>query len=490
MKIEHKQQQNGNTLFFPYWEKTDNINKYLPKNLTNKLNDDKKFFTKKDKTKRYFIDDNDITVIHIGNKSSITIDTIRQYVSIAVKSAISDLLKNINIHLYPEAWNIDHSLLINGVLDTINHCTYKNGLYKSNNKNDFTIKTITLVTDGPLKNFKTLLKKNTLISESINMTKTLINGPANIITIDYITDVCKNVCSKKDPLSIKILNENDLKKKGMNLILAVGRGSVQSPKLIEITYTAGKDLPSVCLIGKGVVFDSGGINLKPGNALNDMKCDMGGAATVLGIIQAASDLNIPVNITSLMPLAENSLGGDSFRPGDIITGYNKKTVEINNTDAEGRLLLADSLSYADTKNYNLVIDFATLTGSAIIALGTKMTAGFFKNRKIKDTILKIADNNSEPIWELPLFPKYKDYLKSDMADISNIGNPPKEAGTITAALFLSEFIKNNNWIHLDIAGPAFINKEYYYLKKGATGVMIRTILELLDNFDTINQLLK
>ena len=269
---------------------------------------------------------------------------------------------------------------------------------------------------------------------------------------------------------------------GMNLLVAVGEAGNQDPRLIELKYNAGKNFPTVCLVGKGIVFDTGGLNLKPGAALDDMKIDMAGAATVLGIIDSAANMKIPINIIGLIPLAENSIDSNSYHPGDVIIGYNKKSIVINNTDAEGRLILADALSYSDEKKPDIVIDFATLTGSAIVALGKKITAGFFRNFSIRDRIISSSKKTGEAIWELPLFEAYKEFLKDDIADVSNIGNPPREASTIVAALFLSEFINNKNWAHFDIAGPAFIDKASYYNPKGATGVMIRTVVDFLDRY--------
>jgi leucyl aminopeptidase len=225
-------------------------------------------------------------------------------------------------------------------------------------------------------------------------------------------------------------------------LLAVGQAGNQEPRMLEIVYHGNQDEKMNFIIGKGIVFDSGGMNLKTGTGLNDMKTDMAGAATALGIIVTAANLKLDCNITVLLPLAENAIDSNSVHTGDVITGYKKKSVEINNTDAEGRLILADALAYADEQKPELIIDLATLTGAALIALGSKITAGFFTDETVRDEMLKSAKETGEGLWELPLADDYRSYLKSDIADLSNISSPPREAGTITAALFLQSFVEN------------------------------------------------
>jgi leucyl aminopeptidase len=347
----------------------------------------------------------------------------------------------------------------------------------SDNTKKFTISKIDIVYENSI-DFNAIYKKIEIISSSINIIRDLVNYPANIANIDFIENEVRKI-AKKNSLEVKLFNEKELLKKGFNLIYSVGKAGNEEPRLIEVSYKSGNKQPNICIVGKGIVFDSGGLNLKPDTFMADMKQDMSGSAIVLGIIKIVSELKLNINLTILMPLAENAIDGNSMRPSDVVTAYNKKTVEILNTDAEGRLILADSLSYSDSKKCDLVIDIATLTGAAVVALGTKITAGFFRGDKYKNLLLESANNMNEPIWELPLYEDYKEMMKSSIADIANLGTPGRQAGTIMAALFLGEFIKNENWIHLDVAGPAFFDKECGYNPKGGTAVMIRTIVDFL-----------
>ncbi len=482
MLIKQIEKSSGNIFIYPYWDDDSEIKRILPENLIKTIiNDGKLTSFTKNNYKRYFIDGNDIIVIHVGKKNFITPDSIRQFSSLAYKRAKKYLFQKVNVFLFNKKWDLDKIDCIKAFLEAFYLSDYKFKGYKKEEK-EFNIDEINIINEEIISDFEKINEKIRIISDSVKMARDMINEPANICNIDHI-EKKSLLISKENNLNIEISNKKKLEKMGMNLLLAVGRGSIEEPRMIEIQYNYDKKKPTVCLIGKGITFDTGGINLKPGTALDDMKSDMSGAATVLGIINACSKLKLQLNLIGLIPLAENSIDGNSFRPGDIIVGFNKKSVEIKNTDAEGRLILADALSYSDTRKCNVVIDFATLTGAAIIALGTKITAGFFKNKLIKKKILEASRKTGEPIWELPLFDDYKEMIKNDIADLRNIGEPPREAGTIIGALFLDEFINNKNWVHLDIAGPAFINEEVFYNKKGATGVMIRTIIEFLENYN-------
>ena len=325
-----------------------------------------------------------------------------------------------------------------------------------------------------------ILDKNIVIAKGVNLVRDMVNAPANIMTIDKFEQTAKEACTECG-LAVNVLDKKTLTEKGMNLLLAVGQAGNQEPRMLEIVYHGNQDEKMNFIIGKGIVFDSGGMNLKTGTGLNDMKTDMAGAATALGIIVTAANLKLDSNITVLLPLAENAIDSNSVHTGDVITGYKKKSVEINNTDAEGRLILADALAYADEQKPELIIDLATLTGAALIALGSKITAGFFTDETVRDEMLKSAKETGEGLWELPLADDYRSYLKSDIADLSNISSPPREAGTITAALFLQSFVENSKWVHLDIAGPAFLDGNWNAYPAGATGAMLKTIINYFEN---------
>ena len=248
-----------------------------------------------------------------------------------------------------------------------------------------------------------------------------------------------------------------------------------------MTYTpSGTPQARLAIIGKGVTFDAGGLSIKPSSGMQTMRCDMGGAATVLGVMSALDEIAPNVQVEGIFGAAENMLGGAAYKLGDVLTMYNGKTVEIHNTDAEGRLLLADCLSYASELGVDACIDLATLTGAAVVALGSHYTALFTKDDEFADTWKKRAEEAGEGIWRLPLEERYKDKLKADWGTLKNVGG--REAGSITAALFLSEFVDGPTWAHLDIAGPAFLDSPEQYLVKGGTGAMVRTVLRWLEEY--------
>ncbi|MCC7552354.1 leucyl aminopeptidase [Candidatus Micrarchaeota archaeon] len=286
--------------------------------------------------------------------------------------------------------------------------------------------------------------------------------------------------AKKLKLKTTVLTLKDFRKKGMNAIEAVGRGSKYEPKMIILEYTGSIDKP-ICFVGKGITFDSGGLNIKPSASMEEMKADMSGAATVVGTLFAAKELKLKKHIIGIIGLAENMLSGDSYKQGDILKAYNGKTIEVLNTDAEGRLVLADCLSYAE-KHYSpkYIIDYATLTGAVVVALGSE-NAGLFSNDiDLTSRLICASEDSLEKIWQMPLDEEYEDLIKSDIADVRNVGKK-REAGSITAALFLKNFVEKSKWAHIDIAGTAFHKKEKPYSYKGATGFGVRLNIEFLKN---------
>lgn len=483
MQIKISDNSQSNFIFYPYFGEEV---LFLDKKIIEKIKEENKVSTfSKYSNKRYFLDKKEINIINIGEKNTINEESIRNFASLVLKKSKEYLYKKVDIYLLNKQLNLKSDVIVQAFLEGIFLSNYNFDKYKRK-ENEFKIEEINIIAEEKIENFDSMLKKTKIITDSVFLCRDLVNEPSNVCTIDFIEKIAKKI-AKENNLDITIFKQNELKKMGMNLLLAVGQGSTYPPRLIEISYNYNKNAKTVVLVGKGIVFDTGGINLKPSNALDDMKGDMAGSATVLAVIDAVSKLKLPVNVISLLPLAENSIDGSSFKPGDIIIAYNKKSVEIKNCDAEGRLILADALSYADQKNVDIIIDIATLTGAAIIALGSKISAGFFKNREIKELITDIALRAGEPIWELPLFEDYKEMIKNDITDLQNIGEPPREAGTIIGALFLEEFTTNKNWVHIDIAGPSFIKKDNFYLKKGATGVLVRTLISFLDKYCNLNK---
>ena len=286
--------------------------------------------------------------------------------------------------------------------------------------------------------------------------------------------------ARKVNLKVDILTEKDLKQKKFGAMLAVAQGSRSKPCMVSLEYKPKNFKITVVLVGKGVTFDSGGINLKPTGSLDTMKMDMAGAATVAAALIATAGLKPKIRVIGVLPIVENMPSGDATRPGDIVKSFSGKTVEIGNTDAEGRLILADAMSYA-LKKYKpkVLIDMATLTGACVAALGEKIAGLFSFDNDLSEIIIESGENTYERCWRLPMPEDYKELLKSDFADINNMANT-RWGGAITAALFLSEFVSDTRWAHIDIAGPAYIKKENAYCPAGGTGFGVRLICDVLE----------
>ncbi len=322
------------------------------------------------------------------------------------------------------------------------------------------------------------IKNALIISKGIKISKNLCNTPPNICNSKYILNTLKNKF-KKSNIKISYLNEKKISLLGMNAYLSVNKGSNNEPLLIELKYfnTNKKNTP-IILIGKGITFDTGGISLKNSKNMHEMKYDMSGASSIYGIMYIIEKLKLKINVIGILACAENMIDKNSTKPGDIIKTMSKKTVEIINTDAEGRLLLCDVLTYIKKFKPNIVIDIATLTGSCAIALGNKINGLITNDKTLSYNLIKSSIEVEEYIHELPLFLKYRKYLKSNIADIKNCTNKPY-GGTITAACFLSYFIKKYKWAHIDIAGTA-------YNHKGSTGQPINIIIQFLINYSKKN----
>ncbi|KES13610.1 Leucyl aminopeptidase [Snodgrassella alvi SCGC AB-598-P14] len=318
------------------------------------------------------------------------------------------------------------------------------------------------------------LSKAEAIIYGMNICKDLGNAPGNICTPAYLASSAAKIANDLGA-SARIINETEIQEMGMNALLSVAQGSTAGAYLIELQYhgaSNNEDKP-VVLVGKGITFDSGGISLKPGAAMDEMKFDMCGAASVIGTFAAAVKLKLPLNLVAIIPTCENMPSGNAVKPGDIVQAMNGLNIEVLNTDAEGRLILCDALTYAERFQPKAVIDVATLTGACIIALGHVAQGVLGNNQQLIDQLLQAADSINDKTWQLPLFEEYKEQLKSNFADLQNIGGRP--AGTITAAAFLSYFTESYCWAHLDIAGTAWNSGN----NKGATGRPVPLLLEYL-----------
>ena len=312
------------------------------------------------------------------------------------------------------------------------------------------------------------------ISSGVDLAKDLGNLPANVCTPTYLADKAKQLAGDYPALKVRVLSEADMKRLGMGSLLSVSRGSREPAKLISMQYSGGpKGQAPVVLVGKGVTFDSGGISIKPAGAMDEMKFDMCGAASVFGSLRAVVELELPINVVGLVPATENLPDGAASKPGDIVTSMSGKTIEVLNTDAEGRLILCDALTYAERFEPDVVIDIATLTGACVIALGSHASGLFSNNTDLTGGLLDAGRYSGDRTWEMPLWDEYQDQLKSNFADIANVGG--REGGAITAACFLSRFTRDLNWAHLDIAGAAWLSGA----RKGSTGRPVKLLTQFI-----------
>lgn len=316
--------------------------------------------------------------------------------------------------------------------------------------------------------------------QGVNLARELANLPGNVCTPTYLAKQAASLAKKKKALSVKVLDEKEMQKLGMGSLLSVSRGSRQPAKLIVMEYFNGaKGSRPTVLVGKGLTFDAGGISLKPAPAMDEMKYDMCGGASVIGAMSAIAELEMPLNVVGIVPSSENMPDGDANKPGDIVTSMSGRTIEILNTDAEGRLILCDALTYAERYEPDDVIDMATLTGACIIALGHHPSGLMGNDDALCESLINAGEKSLDRVWRLPLWDEYQDQLKSNFADIANIGG--KDAGTITAACFLSRFTRDFKWAHLDIAGTAWVSGK----NKGATGRPVPLLIQfLLNKYET------
>ncbi len=318
--------------------------------------------------------------------------------------------------------------------------------------------------------------KGKLVAEATNLARDMVNEPANYMTPNQMAEVAKEIANKYN-LEFKVFEREDMEAMGMGALLGVAKGSNQPPKLITLSYRGDeRSEKALGFLGKGITFDSGGISIKPSEGMADMKDDMAGAAAVMAALGAIAQLKPNINVTAIIPATENLPSGTALKPGDVLKAMNGKTIEVISTDAEGRLILADALSYAQKLGLSPLIDLATLTGACRVALGTLYSGLFGNDQDLADKVFRAAEKTGERMWQMPMPEEYKEQIKSEIADVKNTGN--RYGGAITAALFLSEFVANTPWVHIDIAGTSFSNKESGYTIKGATGVGVRTLVEL------------
>lgn len=354
--------------------------------------------------------------------------------------------------------------------------------WKSENK-DNSLLELSIQTACNADKINEIISKNEILNSGVNLARDLVNRPANIVTPDYLANEAKNL--KSIGVKVTVIDEKKIEKLGLNLLLSVGKGSANPPRLVIMEYYgAGKSAENYALVGKGVTFDTGGYCLKPANGMKAMKSDMGGAAATIGTIKALATAKTPINVIGLMACAENMISSTAVKVSDVVKSYNGLTVENMNTDAEGRLVMADAISYA-IKNYDIaeVVDIATLTGACMVALGAEYAGVMGRDQEVVDCLLQAGKQSHNPVWQLPMAPAYAESLKSEIADTTNLGDA--YGGAISAAEFLYKFVEDKPWAHLDIAGVALAGKIPGSLAnsgvKGATGFGVRLLTKYYEN---------
>lgn len=355
--------------------------------------------------------------------------------------------------------------------------------YKTKDKNDKAVSKFVVCADGAKTGeIKSGVARGEIIGESMNFTRDLANEPPNILTPTEMANRAQKM-AKETGLKCEILDEAKMQKLGMGSLLSVSSGSEQPAKMIVLRYTpaksTGKNDELLALVGKGITFDTGGISIKPAEGMDAMKYDMSGGATVIGAMRAVALLKPSIPVIGVVAAVENMPDGKATRPSDVVTAMNGKTVEILNTDAEGRLILADAVAYAERQGATRIVDMATLTGAVIVALGDQNTGIMGNDQEFVDEIIECGRQEGENFWQLPVSKEYSKQIKSDIADIKNIG-PRGKAGTIMGAVFIQEFVDKAKWAHLDIAGTAWNDGVRPHQAKGPTGVALRTLVKLIE----------
>lgn len=389
---------------------------------------------------------------------------------------VVNTLSELEVNKHDQAWVLEQLIAATEI------ALYRFDEFKSNKNSDHKIlnkQTFTAINKkSNTAQLKESISKAEAIASGVNLVKNIANQPGNVCTPNYLADQAKKLAKKHTSIHCTVLEENEMKKLNMGALLAVAQGSREKPKLITLEYRGHKNKSEkpVVFVGKGITFDSGGISLKPGLAMDEMKYDMCGAASVLGALQTIAELKLPINVVGILACAENMPGGAAIKPGDIVTSHSGKTIEILNTDAEGRLVLCDALSYCKKFNPDVVIDIATLTGAVIVALGSFPTGILSNQQNLADQLLKAGEQSYDRAWQLPLWEDYQAAMDSSIADVANLSSVPG-AGSITGAAFLARFTKDYHWAHLDIAGTAWKSGK----DKGATGRPVPLLAQYLIN---------
>ena len=417
-----------------------------------------------------------LMLVGFGKAKDIDSDTWRRAGARARKEALAVGAEEIAVFFAPDK---EPEQAAGALVEGATLASYRFNKYRSNSNPATGVKTLTL--------FKPGLKRNPALERAVKMVeqtipgvflaRDLVNEPPSITTARFLGEQAQRHCRGRG-LSVEVWSKQKIAAMNLAGLMAVNRGSLEEPRFIKIHYRpAGKPRKKVALIGKGITFDSGGLSLKPAKSMETMKLDMAGGAAVIGTMSRLPHLRPDIEVTGYIPATDNLPGGNAQKPGDVIRYLNGKTIEVLNTDAEGRLILADALALAAQQKPDYMINLATLTGACVVALGTGVAGIFSNDQALSDNVIRCARDAGEKLWQLPLVKEYREALKSSVADMKNVAGP--HGGAITAALILQEFVDDIPWAHLDIAGPAFTETETALCAKGGTGFGVRTLLRFL-----------
>ena len=420
-----------------------------------------------------------VTLVGMGKADKLTIRSLRAALYSVAKTAKRLRDESIGVMLPREIGSLDDDELTRLAADYLSHADYKYDAFLTVDKKDAPPKlSATLIPTNGIdgKRAKSIEEQASAIATGVRTVKDLGNAPSNLMTPTRIAERAQEV-AKSAGIKCTVYERKDIEKMKMGGLLAVNRGSAEEPRFIVLEYAPRKAKTHVALVGKGITFDSGGISIKPAENMEEMKFDMCGAAAVIGTMQAAAMLELPVKITGCIPSTDNLPSGSAYKPGDIITMMSGKTVEIVNTDAEGRMILGDALHYASNLHPDHLIDYATLTGAIVVSLAGEAAGLFSNDDELARKLIACGDRVGERLWRMPEWDEYKELIRSDWADMKNSGG--RWGGSCTAALFLKEFVNCPSWAHLDIAGTAYAPHENAREARGATGAGVRVTVEFL-----------
>ncbi|HLC52450.1 MAG TPA: leucyl aminopeptidase [Candidatus Nanoarchaeia archaeon] len=426
-----------------------------------------------------------VIILGLGDKKEITLEKLRRVLGKAIRCSKDWTKQSLStdlVYLVAATGRFKEEKIGQAAAEGLELANYDFNKYLSKERLEkkSSISSVNLFWDGNKSELEKGIKIGKVVADASNFVRDLVNDSANVVTSEYLEKVARNVAKSNPKIKITVLDKSQLEKLEMGALLGVNAGSKNPPKLVIVEYNGGSGRPTA-FVGKGITFDSGGYNLKPTKYIEDMKTDMAGAAAALGALKAAADLGLKRNLIAVMGLCENMVSSMAQHPGDIIRAYNGKTIEIGNTDAEGRLVLADALAYTEAKyKPEIMIDMATLTGACVVALGYYAAGMVSKDEELLLELKLAGLDSGDNVWPLPFFDDYQDWMDGSISDLNNISMKGKgyEAGSITAGVFLSKFVDTDKtrWVHLDIAGSAYWAIDGDYIVKGATGSGVRILV--------------